>query len=287
MADAILNVPFSSLRNKRKIMINNGAGSNGFLLSTFGPASPNPTAGRNNSFIWEGPINDTTPGGSRSNQQWVVFRKWVMNSKIGVVNNATNGYDQVFISWETPGGAYLETNPPAFLKLRFGPADASGAVISTESDYIEAGVFPPEAVMTGGHPTKEVGIIPYCAFGGEAVWNGATVPAAVAGDARTPEFQPNLAIGGTIMRTWEEGILVPNLFNGGSFVIEVAKDDGSTIGITCRDLANNDRSSHLTYGVAGLPGVEVNWMLEMDVYDIMPEDERQQNLDQRNLPPRV
>tara|TARA_R110000772_G_scaffold76203_1_gene164804 strand:+ start:1850 stop:2713 length:864 start_codon:yes stop_codon:yes gene_type:complete len=287
MTDAILNVPFSSLRNKRKIIINNSNGSAPGLSTGFGPAAPNSLKGRNDSFIWEGPINDPTPNANRSNQQWIVFRKFVLNSKISVVNNAQNGYDNVFISWETPGGAYNNTNPPAFFKLRFGAADSSGAVISTSPDEVTPGVLPVEAVYSGGHASKEVGIIPYCAFGGSDAWNGAVVPAAAPGDAQDPQLNFNLGIGGTIMRTWEEGILVPNLFNGGNFLIEIRNDIGQTIGITCRDLAGNDRSSHVTYGGLNLPGVAVNWNLECDVYDILPSNEKSQALDPRTFPPRV
>ena len=41
---------------------------------------------------------------------------------------------------------------------------------------------------------------------------------------------------------------------------------------------NNDddnRSSDTMVGAVG-PGVLVNWQLELDVYDVMPRDERQQ-----------
>ena len=61
----------------------------------------------------------------------------------------------------------------------------------------------------------------------------------------------------------------------GFYADQVRGEHGEQLGITCRNAADGQKSSHLLYG--GLPGVIVQWIAELDVYDILPEAEERYN----------
>ena len=286
-SDAVMNVSFKNLVNKRKIWLDNRGGSFDAESKPFGPAIGD-NGGRNESFIWEGHITDPNHTSDRSLRQWVVLRRWILDSKVKTVNAGNNAYDDTLISWETAGGAYVETNPPSYFRLHFSPAIA-GKVISTATAEVFPGVAPlQDAGDNGGHPTRCIGIAPYCAYGSCDIWVGATVPTAGAGDSAVPEGQFNTAIGGKVMDTWEEGIMCPNFFTR-PWRFEVRGAKGEQLGIVCRNLNNQERRSHFVYGANNLPGVLVSWMAEFDVYDILPEAEERLNPngalpDRKNIP---
>ncbi len=290
-SDAVMNVSFKNLYNKRKIWLDNRGGSAKILSGGFGPAIGD-SRGRNDSFIWEGHIEDPDPSANRCNYQWVVFRRWIMNSKIGVVNGNNTGYDQVLISWETPGGAYDELNPPSYFRIHFSAAAGPRKVITTDTPEVDPGVVLPEEGPGGGHMSRCVAIAPYVAYGGCEHWIGATAPSPggqqAAGSAAVPEAQFNYGIGGKLMDTWEEGILCADFFHR-RWRYEVRGETGAQLGITCRNLADTQRSSHLGYGQLALPGVAVSWIAEMDVYDVLPEATEKYNPngelpDRKNIP---
>lgn len=273
-----MNVSFKNLFNKRKIWIDNRGGSRDLLSRPFGPAAPDPEGGRNGSFIWEGHINDPKPSSDRSNYQWVVFRRWILSSKVSVVNAANAGYDDGLISWETPGGAYTDLNPPSYFRLHFTPASSGQKIISTAEAELDAGVVPvQDEDNIGGHISRCVAIAPYCAYGSCDIWVGATVPAGGAGSNAVAEGQFNTGIGGKLMDSWEEGVMCADFFER-RWKYEVRGEHGEQLGITCRNAADGQKSSHLMYGGApGLPGVVVQWIAELDVYDILPEAEERYN----------
>jgi len=274
-SDAVMNVSFKNLYNKRKIWIDNRGGSRGILSRPFGPASADPEGGRNGSFIWEGHINDPQPTSDRSNYQWVVFRRWILSSKVSVVNAGNAGYDDGLISWETPGGAYTDMNPPSYFRQYFTPSSSGQKIISTAEAELTAGVVPAQDEDNiGGHVSRCVAIAPYCAYGGCDIWVGAQVPAGGAGTNIVAEGQFNTGIGGKLMDSWEEGVMCANFFER-KWKYEVRGEHGEQLGITCRNAADGQKSSHLLYG--GLPGVIVQWIAELDVYDILPEAEERYN----------
>ena len=186
MTDAILNVPYSSLRNKTKIIINNAGGG------VAGPLADVSIRGKNDSWTWQGIIKDDRPGSSRTNQQWVVVRKFYFNNVVEAVNTAQNGYDAVYPQWRDAVNNFHQSNVPSLFCITCD-TNLGGSVQASNPTHRGG-------VATSGIPTRDtriMGMVPYATPSFGRIHLGTDGNADVAADS------PCNIVGGRVHQNWE------------------------------------------------------------------------------------
>jgi len=257
MSDAILNVPFSSLRNKTRVIINNtGGGVAGALANVS-------VRGKNDSWSWVGIIKDDRPNASRTNQQWVVVRNFYFENGVAVVNNAGNNYETCYPEWRTAGNAYDPLNVPALFTITCD-TNLGGSVQTSQPTHASG-------VEHVGEPTRDTKIMGMCPY---ATPSARMITLGTDGNSDTPFEAPCNVIGGQVHKSWEEGVLMSNVYNR-QIGFEIMDQSGVPLVLRTQNSNQDNRSSDTMVGVFGV-GVLVNWQIELDIYDVMPRDERQQ-----------
>jgi hypothetical protein len=279
MGDAVLNIPFSSLVNKRKIFINNiGGGLGGHEDDGIAPVE---IRGSDFKWTWQGVIKDDRPNASRTNQQWMVCRKFYFNNIVSVLNTGRTAYENNFCQWLAAGGAGGQAGAALNIPYAFAITMDTNLGGSVQTSLPHSAGF---SVGQGTQDCRVLGMLPYSIAGGSH-----EVVVGTFNNSDAANVGPNNCVGGRVHDSWEEGVLVANLYNR-QIGFEIMDADTNVLVLRGENAANDVRTTDANVAGAGgfagrnLPGILLNWVLEFDIYDVLPEKEKGNSRTPHNPP---